>query len=81
MSECFRKFKKIIPENNMNFDDYIKNIKNYEEISHNFLKLFNNITLNKRDLISIILIAKYSDIVASNENIDNHFNPFKEIQE
>ena len=72
----YNKFKLILPIHHVphvNFDTYVQLIKasKYELKSDNFLKLLNFNEINKRDLISLIMIANYPDVVANSANIDN----------
>jgi hypothetical protein len=72
----YKKFKEILPPNissDINFDEYISNIRknDYEEIANNFLQLFDNKTINKKDLISFIIILNFPGVVADNNVVKN----------
>jgi len=72
----YSSFRNILPKNHtpvVNFDTYIKLVKlqNYEKKSDSFLELLKIDKIKTRDLVSIIILTYYSDIVADNPDIDN----------
>lgn len=74
--ENYTSFRVILPTNHtpvVNFDTYINlvRVNNYEEKSTLLLNLLNNSNVKKRDLISLIILANYPEIVADSPDIDN----------
>lgn len=72
----YSSFRNMLPKNHtptVNFDTYINLIKlqNYEQKSEQFLKLLKIDKIKTRDLVSIIILTNYSEIVADNPDIDN----------
>ncbi len=91
----YSRFRLILPMNHvppLNFDTFTTIVQgdDYQNKADEFLKCIQFDKLSKRDLISLIIIANYPDVVADSSGIDNKllidkcvsfFNDFIDIDE
>ena len=72
----YSRFRLILPMNHvppLNFDTFTTIVQgdDYQNKADEFLKCIQFDKLSKRDLISLIIIANYPDVVADSSGIDN----------